>query len=101
MFHLIRPKPEIKGLAIFEGHATFFLQDAISTKHMADDFYFFSYYSGLKPNFKKSEIAGIGTLKGAQVAVCGLRCTDLNNNTLKILAAHFSDNEQLKEEKNL
>ena len=50
---------------------------------MGDVFYLFSYCSRLKPNFKKSEIAGIGALKGVQVAVCGLRWIDLNNDTLK------------------
>ena len=48
---------------------TFFLQDTISIKHMVDAFYLFSYFSELKPNLKKYEIAGIGALKGVQVAV--------------------------------
>ena len=108
LFQLIKSKPEIKGLTIFDhcylysayaDDTTFFLQDIISVKHMVDVFYLFSYFSGLKPNFKKSEIAGIGALKGVQVAVCGLRCIDLNNDTLKILGTHFSYNEELKEEK--
>ena len=33
------------------------------------------------------------------MAVCGLRCIDLNNDTLKILGTHFSCNGKLKEEK--
>ena len=66
---------------------------------MVDNFCLFSYFSGLKPNLKKSEIAGIGALKGIQVAVCGLRCIDQNNDTLKILDTLFSYNEKLKEEK--
>ena len=41
---------------------------------MVDVFYLFSYFSGSKPNLKKSEIAGIG-------------------------GTHFSYNEKLKEEK--
>ena len=74
LFHLIRLTIEIKGLAIFDhcylysayaDDTTFFLQDTISIKYMVDDFYFFSYFSGLKPNLKVSEIAGIG-------AICGL-----------------------------
>ena len=65
---------------------------------MVDAFYLFSYFSGLKPNSKKSEIADIGTLKGIQVAV-GLNCIDLNNDTLKTLGTYFSYNEKLKEEK--
>ena len=66
---------------------------------MDDVFYLFSYFSGLKPNLKKSEIAGIGALKGVQVTVCGLRRIDLNNDTLKDLGTHFSYNEKLKEGK--
>ena len=109
LFHLIRSKPEIKGLAIFDqchlysayaDDTTFFLKDTISTKHMVQAFYLFPYFSGLKSNLKKSEIAGIRALKGVQVAVCGLRCIGLNNDTLKILGTHFIYNEKLKEEKN-
>ena len=67
---------------------------------MVYNFYFiFLYFSGLKPNLKKYKIAGIGALKGFQVAVCGLCCIDLNNETLKILGTHFSYNEILTEEK--
>ena len=62
-------------------------------------FIFFRIFSGSIPNFKKSEIAGIGALKGIQVAVCGLRCIELNNDILKILCTQFSYNEKLKEEK--
>ena len=35
------------------------------------------------------------------MAVCALRCIDLNNDTLKILGTNFSYNEKLKEEKNV
>ena len=57
LFHLIKSKPEIKGLAIFDycyfysaysDDATFSLQDTISLKHMIDTF--FSYFSQLKRN---------------------------------------------------
>ena len=44
-----------------------------------------SYFSGLKPDLRKSEIAGMRVLRGFQVAVCGMRCIDLNNGTLKLL----------------
>ena len=67
---------------------------------MVDTSDFFSYYSGLKTNLRKSEIAGIGVLKGVQVAVCGMRCIDLNSDTLKMLGIHFSYNKKLKEENN-
>ena len=55
--------------------------------------------SGLKPNLTKSEIAGIGVLKVVQVAVCGMCCLGLNNDTLKILGTYCSYNEKLKEKK--
>ena len=75
--------------------ATFFLKYIISAKHMVDTFSFFSFFSGLKPNLRKSEMVGIGVLKGVQVAIFSMRCIDLNNNTLKILATHFSYNKKL------
>ena len=48
---------------------TFFLKDIISVNHMVDTFHFLSYFSGFKPNLTKSEIAGIGALKGIVVCV--------------------------------
>ena len=78
--------PEIEGMIIFDynylcsayaNDTTFFLKDIISVKRMVENFLFFSYFSGLKPNLTKSEIAGIGVLKGVQVAVYGMCCIDL------------------------
>ena len=62
-------------------------------------FIFFLYFSGLKPNLTKSEIAGIGILKGVKVAVCGMCFIDLNIDTSKILDTYFCYNEKLKEKK--
>ena len=59
------------------------------------------HFSGLEQNLTKSEIVGVGVLKGVQVPVCGMHCIDLNTDTLKILGTHFSYNEKLKEKKNL
>ena len=83
LFILIKSKPEIEGMTIFDYNylysayaddTTFFLKDIISVKHMIYTFHFFSYFSGLKPSLTKSEIGGIGVLKGVQVAVCGMCC---------------------------
>ena len=60
------------------------MKDIIYVKEMVDAF-FFTYFSRLKPNKTKSEIVGIGILKGVQVAVCSMGCIDLNIDTLKIL----------------
>ena len=43
----------------------------------------FSYFFGLKPNLAKSEIVGIGVLKGVQVAICGMHFIGLNNDNEK------------------
>ena len=43
-------------------------------------------------------IEGIGVLKKVQVAVSGMLCIDLNNDSLKVLGTHFSE---LKDEENL
>ena len=60
---------------------------------------FFSYFSGLNPNLKISEIAGIGVLKMVPKVVCGLRYIDLNNDTLKILGTNFPYNEKIRRRK--
>ena len=57
----------------------------------------FSGVSGLKPNTTKCEVAGIGVLKGAQVAVCGMKCIDLRNEAIKSLGAYFSYNQKIKD----
>ena len=59
----------------------------------------FSKFSGLKPNKSKCEIAGIGVLKGVQVALCGMRCIDLVSNIVKILGIYYSyyDKREIQE----
>ena len=56
----------------------------------------FSKYSGLKPNKSKCEIAGIGALKGVQVALCSMRWIDLVSDIVKILGIYYSYNEKLE-----
>ena len=53
--------------------------------------FFISFHTflGLKPNLEISKIMGIGVLKGVQMTLCGMRCIDLNNDTLKLLCTHF------------
>ena len=50
----------------------------------------YSNFSGLKPNKTKCEIAGIGVLNGVHVALCGMKCVNLNKEIVKILGIHFS-----------
>ena len=49
----------------------------------------FSSFSGLKSNKTKYEIAGIGVLNGIQAVLCGMKCVNRNNETVKILSVHF------------
>ena len=57
-------------------------------------------FSGLKPNKSKYEIAGIGVLKGVQVALCGMRCIDLVSNIVKISGISYSYNDKIEIEEN-
>ena len=79
---------------------TFFLKDIGLVRILVDTFKVFSCFSGLKPNINKCEIAGLGILKGAQEAVCGLQKIDLTNDTIKILGMHFSYNKKIQTERN-
>ena len=53
-------------------------------------------FSGLKVNFSKCEIAGLGSLKGVLEAVCSLKSINLTTDTTKTLDAHFSYNNTLQ-----
>ena len=62
----------------------FFSRDKRSIKELLNKFATFSKYLGLKPNHEKREVAGIGVLKSRKVAICGMKCIDLCNDTIKI-----------------
>ena len=102
-------KKNIKGLNIFSHEllytvytddTIFFLKDKISVFETLNIFHKFSLVSGLSPNTTKCEIAGIGTLKGVNVALCGMKCLNLTKETVKILGVHFSYNKKLEHEMN-
>ena len=71
LFELIKNNPDIRGITIFN-HAvlyttfaddsTFFLIDLLSVKNLIGTFKVYSLLSGLKANFSKCEIAGLGSL---------------------------------------
>ena len=60
-----------------------------------------SKYSGLKPKFSKCEVLEIGSLRGVEVDLCGIKCVNLKVNTIKILGVHFSYKNKLDMEKNV
>ena len=109
VFVLIKANKRVKAINIFKktylylayaDDITFFLSDKRSIKELLNTFATFSKYSGLKPNHEKCEIAVTGALKSVKVVVCGIECTDLCNDTIKITGIHFSYNEEMRNEKN-
>ena len=50
------------------------------------------------PNTKSWKMQ-IGVLKSVKVAVSGMKCIDLFNNTIKITGIHFSYNKKKRKEK--
>ena len=84
----------------FADDSTFFLNDLLSVKNLIDTFKVFSLFSGLKANFSKCEIAGLGSLKGVLEALCRLKSINLTTDTIKILGVHFSYNDTLKVQNN-
>ena len=79
---------------------TFFLKDEISIKNVFSLIDNFSKVSGLRPNIKKCEIAGIGVLKNVNVALCGMKNVNLTEETIKILGVHLSYNKKLQDDRN-
>ena len=66
----------------------FFFKNLASVKKFLDIFSYYLKHSGRKSNFSKCEIAGIGFLKGNDVAVCGIKCVNLKVNIVKILGIY-------------
>ena len=56
--------------------------------------------SVLLPNVGKHEIGGIGSLKDAKVALCGLKSLDLTKESIKILGVHIFCNKKLQNDMN-
>ena len=56
------------------------------------------FYMGLelRTNFNKCEIPGISLLKGAKVALCGLKGLYLTKESIKILGEHISYNKSFR-----
>ena len=78
----------------------FFLSNENSVTEVIQIFEYFSIFSGIKLNKSKCEISGICVLKGVQMALCGMECINLENNTIKILGIYFSHNRNLENNEN-
>ena len=109
----------MKGITIFKHNyfysayaddTTFFLRDKISITFRSITITFITFLihllhfqsiQGLKPNHEKCKISGIGVLKSVEVAVCGMKCIDLCNDTINITGIHFSYTKEKQNEKKL
>ena len=109
LFVFIKSNENIKGIEIYKyaflytayaDDSTFFLRDILSVKEFINSFNQFYHFSGLKTDIEECEIASIGSLKGPTEAVCGLKCVDLSNDTIKILGIHFSYNKKVQIQNN-
>ena len=78
----------------------FFFENKESIEELVKTFTLFSSFSGLKPNFSKCEICGLGSLKGVEMAVCCMQTADLTKDAIKILGIYFSYNINLMNQKN-
>ena len=78
---------------------TFFVNNQTSVIEILKVCGNFPKISDLEPNKSKHEIAGIGALLGVRVALCSMKCINLNKKTVKILGIHFSYNKKLEERK--
>ena len=59
-----------------------------SFENIVYDFHVYLIFSGLKLNLTICEVAGMGVLKVAKRAVCGMRGINLNTETIRILGIH-------------
>ena len=86
VFLSIKDNENMKALDIFNhiilyiayaDDTTFFLKDKKSLIEVMKVFDIFSSFSGLKPNKSICEVAGIGALKEAKLALFGMKNIDL------------------------
>ena len=85
----------------FADDVTSFLKDRKSIIELVSVLNAFLNFSELKPNKTKCKSTVIGVLNGVQVALCGMKCVNLNNKTVKILGVNFSYNKNLEQDKNI
>ena len=94
VFRIIKETSNIEGFEIFQEKfiytayaidTAFFLKNTESVINLLEIFKHFSQFSGLKPNKSKCEIAGISVLELVKVAICGMRCVNLHEDTIKTL----------------
>ena len=109
LFAIVKKNKGIKSLKVlgktflhtaYADGTTSFLKHLGSIKELMNTIFLFSSFSGLKPNFSKCEVSGIGLLKEVKVAVCGIKCVDLTKDAIKIRGIFFSYNKNIELKQN-
>ena len=110
VFRIIKETLNIEGFENFQkkfistayaDDTTFILKNSECIINLLEIFKHFSQFSGLKSNKSKCKKDDMGVLKGVKVALCGMRCVKLHEDTIKILGIHYLYNEQLVEKRKL
>ena len=70
-------------------HMQIFYQNKDTVIELLNTLYKLSSLSELKLNKSKWQISGIGILKGAGLALCGLKFLNLESKTVRILVCHY------------
>ena len=109
LFIQVKSNHKVEGVRIF-GHeikisafaddVTYFLANLNSLEELLRLLAMFKQLSSLKVNFEKSDFCGIGAMKGAEGAFCGVKCLNLLSDSIKILGAHFSYSQSLYNDRN-
>ena len=109
VFRIMKETSNIESFDIFQkkfiytvyaDDTNFFLENTESVISLLEIFKHFSQFCGLIPNKSKCEIPGEDVLEGEKVALCGMRCVNLHEDTIKILGIHYSYIKQLETDKN-
>ena len=99
LFINVKENENIHGIVIFgfefkfsafADHTSVFTEDLASVGHLCRLFDTFAQFSTLKINCEKSELCGIGSLKGVKRAFYRCKVLDLTHESVKILGCHHS-----------
>ena len=94
LFTIVKSNKDIKSLTIlgnsslytaYADETNFFLENLGWIKELLNTTSLFSLFSCLKSNLSKCEVARTGLLKGAKVAVFGIKYADLTKDVVKTL----------------
>ena len=109
LFTIVKNNKDIKSLKIlgntslytaYADDTTFFKKELGLIKELLNTISLYQWFSGLKPTLSNWKVAGIRLLRGVEVAVCGIKCTDLTKDATKVLGIFLLCNKNIELEQN-